>query len=265
MAHRDDLAVVDRDFVHMFSSWFNRGFLVLRRIDWSTPASVLEKIIRYEAVHRIRGWDDLRRRIDPPDRRCYAFFHPALVDEPLIFVEVALTREIPGAIEPILAVQREPVEPQQATTAVFYSISNCQRGLAGVSFGNFLIKQVVEEIAREYPEARRRFVTLSPVPGFAAWLAPRARGRSSKALKPEDRAALAKLDTAGLVADRATREPVKEPLLRAAAWYFLHAQDAQRRAGRSGRALPSRQRRAARTAQLARRHLRARRSRSRTG
>ena len=107
MGHRDDLAAVDADFVHLFSSWFNRGFLVLRRIDWSTPAIVLEKIIRYEAVHRIRGWDDLRRRIDPPDRRCYAFFHPALVDEPLIFVEVALTREIPAAIAPILAVERD--------------------------------------------------------------------------------------------------------------------------------------------------------------
>ena len=177
MARRDDLAAVDRDFVHMFSSWFNRGFLVLRRIDWSTPASILERIIRYEAVHRINGWDDLRRRIDPPDRRCYAFFHPALVDDPLIFVEVALTREIPGAIDPILTVNGEPPEPQQPTTAVFYSISNCQRGLSGVSFGNFLIKQVAEEIAREYPKLTR-FVTLSPVPGFAGWLAPRARGRS---------------------------------------------------------------------------------------
>ena len=103
LGRRDDLAAVDRDFVHMFSSWFNRGFLVLRQIDWSTPASILERIIRYEAVHRINGWDDLRRRIDPPDRRCYAFFHPALVDDPLIFVEVALTREMPGAIDPILA------------------------------------------------------------------------------------------------------------------------------------------------------------------
>ena len=146
MDHRDDLAVIDNDFVHLFSSWFNRGFLVLRRIDWSTPASILEKIIRYEAVHEIRDWDDLRRRIDLPDRRCYAFFHPALVDEPLIFVEVALTREIPGAIAPILADKREIVEPGATTTAVFYSITNCQRGLAGVSFGNFLIKQVVEEV-----------------------------------------------------------------------------------------------------------------------
>src|SRR4051812_31556931 len=129
--HRDDLKAVDADFVHLFSSWFNRGFLVLRRIDWSTPAMILEKIIRYEAVHRIRSWDDLRRRIDPPDRRCYAFFHPALVDEPLIFVEVALTRDIPDAIAPILSVQRDSVESNKVATATFYSISNCQRGLAG--------------------------------------------------------------------------------------------------------------------------------------
>src|ERR1700720_3370209 len=176
MDHRDDLAIVDKDFVQLFSSWFNRGFLVLRRIDWSTPAVILEKIIRYEAVHEIRDWEDLRRRVDPPDRRCYAFFHPALVDEPLIFVEVALTREIPGAIAPILSDKREPVEPQRATTAVFYSITNCQRGLAGVSFGHFLIKQVVEEISREMPRLST-FVTLSPAPGFAEWLA---RGRTGE-------------------------------------------------------------------------------------
>ena len=159
LGHRDDLAAVDDDFVHLFSSWFNRGFLVLRHIDWSTPAIVLEKIIRYEAVHEISDWEDLRRRIDPPDRRCYAFFHPALVDEPLIFVEVALTRDIPGAIAPILATGREVVEADKMRTAVFYSISNCQRGLAGVSFGNFLIKQVVEEISREMPKLAT-FVTL---------------------------------------------------------------------------------------------------------
>ena len=169
LGHRDDLAAVDEDFVHLFSSWFNRGFLVLRHIDWSTPAIVLEKIIRYEAVHEISDWDDLRRRIDPPDRRCYAFFHPALVDDPLIFVEVALTRDIPGAIAPILSPGREVMETDKMRTAVFYSISNCQRGLAGVSFGNFLIKQVVEEISREMPKLAT-FVTLSPVPNFAAWL-----------------------------------------------------------------------------------------------
>ena len=219
---RGDLAVVDRDFVHMFSSWFNRGFLVLRRIDWSTPASVLERIIRYEAVHRIRGWDDLRRRIDPRDRRCYAFFHPALVDDPLIFVEVALTREIPAAIAPILTVQRDVIGPDKATTAVFYSISNCQKGLAGVSFGNFLLKQVVEEIARETPRLSN-FVTLSPAPGFAQWLGREREAEGSKVLTPEDRAALANLDTPGWWQTEATREPVREPLLRAAAWYFLHA------------------------------------------
>src|SRR5207344_2921227 len=161
--HRDDLRAVDDDFVHLFSSWFNRGFLVLRRIDWATPAIVLEKIIRYEAVHEIDDWDDLRRRIDPPDRRCYAFFHPALVDEPLIFVEVALMRDTPDAIAPILGAHRATAAPDSAVTATFYSISNCQRGLAGVTFGHFLIKQVVEEVSRELPKLST-FVTLSPVP-----------------------------------------------------------------------------------------------------
>jgi malonyl-CoA decarboxylase len=164
-----DLAALDRDVVHLLASWFNRGFLVLRRIDWSTPANILEKIIRYEAVHEIGGWNDLRRRIDPVDRRCYAFFHPALVDEPLIFVEVALTEDIPHAIAPLLAEDRQPVAIERARTAVFYSISNTQRGLGGISFGNFLIKQVVEELRRELPKLEN-FVTLSPAPGFMKWL-----------------------------------------------------------------------------------------------
>ena len=219
---RDDLTIVDRDFVHMFSSWFNRGFLVLRRIDWSTPASVLEKIIRYEAVHQIRGWDDLRRRIDPPDRRCYAFFHPALIDDPLIFVEVALTRDIPSAIAPVLTMERDVVESAKQTTAVFYSISNCQRGLAGVSFGNFLIKQVVEEIARENPRLST-FVTLSPAPNFAHWLRREREAEGSKVLAPKDRQALSVLDRPGWWQEIETCEEVEEALLRAAAWYFLHA------------------------------------------
>jgi malonyl-CoA decarboxylase len=222
VGRRDDLAAVDAAFVHLFSSWFNRGFLVLRRIDWSTPAIVLEKIIRYEAVHRIRGWDDLRSRIDPPDRRCYAFFHPALVDEPLIFVEVAFTREIPGAIGPILAEERDPIAPDKVATAVFYSISNCQRGLTGVSFGHFLIKQVAEEIARENARVSR-FVTLSPVPGFAQWLKRERATESSRALTAEDRAALAGLDTPLWWQDVEGSEALEEPLLRAAAWYFLRA------------------------------------------
>ena len=170
-AMRDDrgLAIVDRDFLHLFGSWFNRGFLVLRRVDWSSPAAILEKIIRYEAVHEIRDWNELRRRIDPLDRRCYAFFHPALVDEPLIFVEVALTVEPPAAIAPLLAEKREHVEQGKARAAAFYSISNCQSGLTGVTFGNFLIKQVVEEIRRELPRIES-FVTLSPIPGLRAWI-----------------------------------------------------------------------------------------------
>lgn len=160
---------VDLDFGHLFTSWFNRGFLVLRRIDWTTPANILEKIIEYESVHAIDDWDDLRRRLFPTDRRCFAFFHPSMPDEPLIFVEVALTREAPATIRDVLAEDREHVGEEDASTAVFYSISNCQRGLAGVSFGNFLIKQVATDLSLTLPNVKT-FVTLSPVPGFNRWL-----------------------------------------------------------------------------------------------
>ena len=222
MDHRDDLAAIDDDFLHLFSSWFNRGFLVLRTIDWSTPANLLEKIIRYEAVHAIRDWNDLRARIDSPDRRCYAFFHPALIDEPLIFVEVALTRGIPAGIDPILSANRERIDPERATTATFYSISNCQRGLAGVSFGHFLIKQVVEEVGRQIPRLST-FVTLSPAPNFAEWLRRERATEASVVLSEEDRAALETLDRADWWRDEAAAETVREPLLRAAAWYYLRA------------------------------------------
>ena len=185
---------------------------------------ILEKIIRYEAVHRIRSWEDLRRRIDPPDRRCYAFFHPALVDEPLIFVEVALTREIPDSIAPILSVQRDSIDPDKVMTATFYSISNCQRGLAGVSFGNFLIKQVVQEISRETPRLKTH-VTLSPAPGFADWLNRERKSESSRALSPDDKAALEGLDRQGWWQLPQVRQPMQEPLLRAAAWYYLNAKN----------------------------------------
>jgi malonyl-CoA decarboxylase len=224
MDHRDDLAMIDNDFIHLFSSWFNRGFLVLRRIDWSTPAAILQKIIHYEAVHEIQDWDELRRRIDPPDRRCYAFFHPALVDEPLIFVEVALTREIPAAITPILSDKRDVVEPQRATTAVFYSITNCQRGLAGVSFGHFLIKQVVEDISREVPRLSA-FVTLSPAPNFAEWLKRERANAASLAVDEDDREALAALDNADFWRVPEIAEKVHDPLLRAAAWYYMRARN----------------------------------------
>lgn len=222
MVRRRDLAEVDRDFAHLFSSWFNRGFLVLKRIDWSTPANVLEKIIRYEAVHAIRDWDDLRARVDSPDRRCYAFFHPALVDEPLIFVEVALMQEAPGAIAPILDPARRQLRPQEATTAVFYSISNCQKGLAGVSFGNFLIKQVLEEISRELRNLTT-FVTLSPVPGFRKWLDAERRAEQSVVLSAADRKALETLDAPDWADKPELREEVAGVLAPIAAYYFLAA------------------------------------------
>ncbi len=211
------LAAVDQDFAHLLSSWFNRGFLVLRRIDWSTPAIVLEKIIRYEAVHAIRDWEDLRRRIDPIDRRCYAFFHPALVDEPLIFVEVALSEAVPNAIAPLLAEARTPAPLSYARTATFYSISNCQRGLDGVSFGNFLIKQVVEELRRELPKLER-FVTLSPVPGFMRWLA-----REREQLAPDEQAAAEALIQPDWAKDTEAAERLRPVVESLAAGYFLRA------------------------------------------
>ncbi|MGB3278672.1 MAG: malonyl-CoA decarboxylase [Pseudorhodobacter sp.] len=164
------LAKLDADLRHLLSSWFNRGFLVLRPINWESPAHVLEKIIAYEAVHTIDSWDDLRRRLQPSDRRCFGFFHPAMPDEPLIFVEVALTKGIPGSIQSVLSEKRAALPEAQADTAVFYSISNCQAGLAGISFGNSLIKQVAGDLSRALPQIST-FVTLSPIPGLMAWMA----------------------------------------------------------------------------------------------
>ncbi|WP_163269394.1 malonyl-CoA decarboxylase [Chelativorans alearense] len=223
-----ELRPVDVDFADLFSSWFNRGFLLLQSIDWTTPAHILEKIIRYEAVHAISDWDDLRGRLEPQDRRCFAFFHPQLIDEPLIFVEVALTSEIPAAIAPLLAQDRTPIRAREATTAVFYSISNTQKGLAGVSFGNFLIKQVVNLLKEELPSLKN-FVTLSPVPGYARWLdAERAQERSD-ALDDETKEALRLLDEQGWYADEEKTERLRRPLLSAAAWYFLKARSGKGR------------------------------------
>jgi len=165
---KPELQPVERDLAHLLRSWFNRGFITLQRIDWHTPAHVLEKLIRYEAVHEINGWDDLRRRL-AADRRCFAFFHPALPDEPLIFVEVALVKGLAASVQPLLDPQREVADPDRADTAIFYSISDCQPGLHGISFGNFLIKQVAAELEAELRKVKT-FATLSPVPGFRAWL-----------------------------------------------------------------------------------------------
>jgi malonyl-CoA decarboxylase len=222
-----DLEALDADFAHLFSSWFNRGFLVLRRIDWTTPANILEKIIRYEAVHTIRDWNDLRRRLEPSDRRCFAFFHPQLLDEPLIFVQVALAKEIPAAIGTLLAEDREPIAADQATTAVFYSISNTQKGLGGISFGNFLIKQVVEEMKQDLPNLQT-FVTLSPVPGFAGWIA-RERQREDGIFDAAQQETLTLLDQNDWWEDKATVDRLREVMLPAAAYYFLVARDSRGR------------------------------------
>ena len=217
-----ELSALDGDFVRLFSSWFNRGFLELRRIDWTTPAHILEKIIRYEAVHEITSWDDLRRRLEPPDRRCFAFFHPALVDEPLIFVEVALSDEIPEAISPLLADGRPPLDPRRATTAVFYSTSNCQDGLRGITFGHFLIKQVAEELKRDVPSLRT-FVTLSPIPGFARWLRKEREAGTSRFLSSEEKKTLRRLDEPGWPEKPQATSALRPALLSAVARYLLLA------------------------------------------
>ena len=177
-ADSPELKSLDSDFSHLFNSWFNRGFLELKHIDWETPASILEKIIAYEAVHEIGSWDSLRQRVASSDRMLYGYFHPALGIEPLIFVEVALTDHTPGDIKSILANDREQIPAEQANTAVFYSISNCQKGLKGISFGNFLIKQVVENLRHEFPNLDN-FVTLSPVPGFRRWAIKQSKAENS--------------------------------------------------------------------------------------
>jgi len=208
-----DWRVIDSDLMHLLRSWFNRGFLRLERIDWRTSAMVLEKLIEYEAVHAIRGWWDLRRRLEG-DRRCFAFFHPQLPDEPIIFIEVALTRGMSAHVQPLLD-QRAPVaSPAGADCAMFYSITNCQEGLRGISFGNLLIKQVAEELKREFPHLRR-FATLSPIPGFRRWLA-------KAPLGPETRAELSRIeDPAWHLGE--VPESLQKVLMRLCAHYLVAA------------------------------------------
>jgi malonyl-CoA decarboxylase len=212
-----ELKLLDADLRHLFASWFNRGFLELRRIDWQTPAAVLEKLIAYEAVHEIKGWDDLRRRL-APDRRCFAFFHPALPGEPLIFVEVALVQGLATGMLPLLAREADEgaarAQAERADTAIFYSISNCQDGLRGISFGNFLIKQVVEDLQAEFPQLKR-FSTLSPVPGFRRWL----MQRLAKGSDP-DAALLPELERDGWWHDSAQSEKLRPALMRLCALYL---------------------------------------------
>ncbi|MEE8333175.1 MAG: malonyl-CoA decarboxylase [Alphaproteobacteria bacterium] len=215
-----DFATLDADFGHLFASWFNRGFLQFERIDWRTPAATLEKLIKYEAVHEIRGWTDLRRRL-ADDRRCFAFFHPALIDEPLIFVEVALVQGLAARIEPVLDAPPPEADGEAPDTAVFYSISNCQAGLAGISFGNLLIKQVVDALNAELPEIRN-FVTLSPIPGFHGWVDELMVDTPSDFLDDEERAMLA---DANWSEDPAIRDRLEKPLMRLCAEFLTNPLD----------------------------------------
>ena len=246
LGDRPQLHGARQRFRHLFGSWFNRGFLVLRRIDWRRPANVLEKIIRYEAVHEIRGWDDLRRRLEPPDRRCFAFFHPALVDEPLIFVEVALTSDIPAASRRCSSGDRTRCCRRPRRTAVFYSISNCQEGLRGISFGNFLIKQVVEELKPRTAGARHLRHAVAGA-GF------RPLARASRAGDFHRRRGRAEhwLRTTRRWPDAPRRAPSapRKLLGQMAGALSPCRQDRDRPAARSGGALPSRQWRAARAHQ----------------
>mgnify|MGYP001287604185 FL=1 len=212
LSEHSDLKPVDTDLKHQFVSWFNRGFLELRVIDWNSPAAVLEKIIEYESVHAIQGWDDLRSRLRD-NRMCFAFFHPAMPDDPLGFVEVALTAGVPSAIAPVIDKTAEPTDERAVDTVVFYSISNCHPGLAGVSFGNFLIKQVVEEVGKRYPKTKR-YVTLSPVPGFCRWLTAQKAHADLDELR-----ALAKDQ------GRDTTDPLWESLVRLCAQYLSSTRD----------------------------------------
>ena len=216
MKQKPDLAAVDLDLTHLLGSWFNRGFLELRRIDWSTPASILEKLIAYEAVHEIRGFPDLKRRLEK-DRRCFAFFHPALPDDPLIFVEVAFVNELPGAVAPILAMDGAVGDPRRARCAVFYSITSCQEGLRGISFGNFLIKQVAADLQAELPNLKV-FATLSPIPGLRSWAKRRLQSAARTPNSPE--ALRVELIAAANDATALPQPTLRDSMEGLAAWYL---------------------------------------------
>lgn len=219
------LKAVDVDLQHLLSSWFNRGFLRIEQIHWESPAALLEKIMAYEAVHPMASWEDLRRRL-ADDRRCFAFFHPALPDEPLIFVEVALVRGMASAVQPLLAERDRTLEATEADTAIFYAINNCQDGLVGISFGNFLIKQVVVELARELP-GLKTFATLSPIPRFRTWLAEHVKTNRAE-LSAQEARACEQLSLADWYSNKHLVESMEAPLKKLCARYLLQAKSRER-------------------------------------
>ncbi len=240
LGQRDPLlAGLEEDLKRLLANWFDIGFLELRRITWESPAALLEKLMAYEAVHEIRGWTDLKNRLEA-DRRCFAFFHPRMPDEPLIFVEVALVTGMTGDIHALLDEAAPITDPHLADTAIFYSISNCQRGLAGISFGDFLIKRVVDALAIELPRLKV-FATLSPVPGFRAWLEGQSRVGRDDLLLPAERTAIEAIGEGGSDlpalldrhADPKVAAVLRDPLIRLCAWYLLREKTS------SGRALDS--------------------------
>lgn len=217
---RPEWKSIDADLAHLFGSWFNRGFLTLERIDWRTPAIILEKLIQYEAVHAISGWKDLHRRLET-DRRCFAFFHPALPDEPLIFIEVALTKGMSSAVQSLLALDSPVADPGGADTAIFYSITNCQEGLRGISFGNLLIKQVAQELGREFPRIKT-FATLSPIPGFRRWVSASAAELSATAAGRAALAEIARCDEADWGRRANDAEAAQKIIMPLCAYYLIH-------------------------------------------
>jgi malonyl-CoA decarboxylase len=218
---RPDLKALDSDLRHLLIAWFNRGFLVMDRIDWNSPASVLEKIVAYEAVHEINGFRELRTRL-AEDRRCFAFFHPAMPDDPLIFVQIALTDGPKGAIAPLIVSEREIVDVREADTALFYSISNCHDGLRGISFGNFLLKQVIEELRRDL-ENIKNFVTLSPVPGLGQWITSISEDTLPAQIRDEFCAVRESLAAPEPLEAARIPDELESAFLRLCAHYLLHA------------------------------------------
>jgi malonyl-CoA decarboxylase len=212
-----ELAVLDRELESRLSAWFDVGFLELQRLTWNTPAALLEKLIQYEAVHEIRSWTDLKNRLDS-DRRLYAFFHPRMPAEPLIFVEVALTDHLTGNVQELLDEQAPVFDHRKADTAIFYSISNTQVGLRGVSFGNFLLKRVIDDLKRDFPRLEN-FATLSPMPGLAAWVRKQPQVLAEAGID----LSLETLSTAAWSADKTQVRALREPLSRLGARYLATA------------------------------------------